>query len=333
MADHPEFWAGNMNPSISDVVEINGAPVDLSTYSAARFKARKVGTRLPLLVDEPVANALGPSGLLQYDWQAADIAAGGILDAALEEDYQALVWWELTKSSRKQDVNEAIITIRAHAPQTLAYAELEELKSTREMTGTNFADEDFRLALVAASRGVDELMGRRFYLDTADQTRYYTAEDVAYLENCPRPCGRRAATTLEIDDLVNLTSIEAAPASDGAFTQTWVLNTDFVLEPRSAASDGRPYTAIRRLSGATFAWPGYVDSIRVTGRFGWPEVPAAIKELTMMIAVRLVTSVRQAPFGVVTLGVEGAVMRASAIARTPEVSFLAAPYMRRRLFA
>lgn len=334
MSDQAEFWAGNLNPSISDIVEIDGVRVDLSTYSAARFKARRVGSKT-LLVDQPVSNTLDATGLVQYDWQNADIASGGILDAALTADYQALVWWELTKNSRKQDVNEATITIRAHAPLALAYVELEEFKQTANLSGTSFADPRVRSALFSAARAVDAECGRRFYLDTADQDRFYTWEPPAgvYWDRWNSlwrgNTGRLADLVLQIDDITSLTTLTSSPNSDANFSDTWTLGTDFVLEPRSAAADGRPYTAIRPLPNGTKRWPTWFESVKVTGKFGWPQVPENVKIATTLLASRLV-KLHDAPFGVAGFGSDGAVVRISR--QIPDFDLLLAPYRRRRLF-
>jgi enamine deaminase RidA (YjgF/YER057c/UK114 family) len=332
---HPEFWAGNLNPSITDIVKVDGVVQDLSTYSAARFKARRVGSKT-LLVDQPVSNVLGVTGLVQYDWQAPDIAANGILDANLAADYQALVWWELTKSGRKQDVNEATITIRAHVPVALAYVELEEFKDTAQLTGTAFADQNIRSAILAASRAVDAETGRRFYLDTVDEDRYYTWEPPSgwywdrYYDQWRGPAGRTFDHTLKIDDLVSLTSLTSSPSSVASFTDTWTLNTDFVLEPRSAPADGRPYTAIRCVPGATLPWPIWPESIKVTGKFGWPAVPENVKIATGLLAARLVKLQREAPFGIAGFGADGVAVR---IGRSiPDWDTLLMGYARRRLF-
>jgi hypothetical protein len=105
-------------------------------------------------------------------------------------------------------------------------------------------------------------------------------------------------------------------------SDTWIEDSDFVLEPRSAPGDGEPYTSLRRLPAASFWWPRWTDAIAVTGKFGWPEVPAAVKELTTLVAARLVRRTREAPFGIVAVGLEGAAVRAASFARDPEYAFL-----------
>ncbi|ORA38701.1 hypothetical protein [Mycobacterium aquaticum] len=69
--------------------------------------------------------------------------------------------------------------------------------------------------------------------------------------------------------------------------------TDFILTPRNAVPNGRPYTGIEFHGGTPFAWYGgypvnhHHSVITVTGEFGWPEVPEPIKLATQIHASRL----------------------------------------------
>lgn len=183
------------------------------------------------------------------------------------------------------------------------------------MASETFADPEITLALTAASRGIDGATRRRFWTDAdALQVRHYTPVSAGWLS---------------VDDLVALTSLKTDTDGDGTFENAWTLNTDFVLEPLNAAADARPWTSVsRHPRGSYREFP--VDlprSVQVTGKFGWDSVPEAIKEATMILASKLLRRVREAPFGVVTVGIdEGVAMR---IARTdPDVRFLIADYTR-----
>lgn len=65
---------------------------------------------------------------------------------------------------------------------------------------------------------------------------------------------------------------------DYSFATALVINTDFVLAPASAplGPSPRPYTELRTVSGGSYASWGY--SVRVTAKFGWPAVPAGIRD-------------------------------------------------------
>jgi hypothetical protein len=181
------------------------------------------------------------------------------------------------------------------------YLTLEELKATRELTGTTFADSDMQLAISAASRGVEGATGRRFWLDASDVTRYYTA---------------RSTSLVSIDDLADPTSVTVGGT-------TWTENTQYAFEPLNALADGRPFNTITALSGA---FPLTVRAIAVTGQFGWLDVPAPVKQAAGILASRLLLRHREAPFGVVLSGIE--VGAAARIAKSdPDVLFLLEPYM------
>ena len=188
------------------------------------------------------------------------------------------------------------------------YATSTELKSTLELTGETYADADVALALTAASRSVDHVAKRRFWLDAnANSVRYYSP---------------RSSALVEIDDLVELTEL-ATGTGDGSFGTVWTENTDFVLEPLNAEADGRPWTVVRPLLGAL---PTARRSVRVTGQFGWADVPEEVKEATMILASRLLRRARDAPFGALNMGFEGVVAR---VTRTdPDVCNLLGPYIR-----
>lgn len=313
MAEHLVFFIGNLNPSITETITNEDGTAHDLTGQTVKFKLRPVGsTSATYTVDAAAVVVSAAAGTVRYDWVAGDVTAIGTTGGMY------LCWWEVTTTAggKKQDMAEAVIEWRAHSSGN-AYVELEQLKSTAELTGHPFADQDALAALAAASRAVDEATGRRFYLDAdAAQVRYYTAN------------GTRR---LLIDDLVTLTTLKVDRGGDGTFEETWTVGTDFVLDPLNAAADARPYESvlIRYYRGLT--WPSGVEKgVEVTGKFGWLTVPAEIKVATTMIAARLLKRMREAPFGVVALGLDGNAVR---ISRTdPDVAQLLAGFDRRAPF-
>lgn len=195
------------------------------------------------------------------------------------------------------------------------YVTSEELKATLELTGESFADDDVQLAITAASRSIDNACNRRFWLDAdATTVRYYATDD---------PC------LVRIDDLVDLNALATDPAGTGAFTDSWTA-MDFVLYPLNAAVDGLPYTSIEIKPLGVFSFPINTRGVRVTGQFGWPTVPDPIKHATSILASKLLRRAREAPFGVVGIGLEGG--SAMRITRNdPDVLTLIGPYMRGRI--
>lgn len=193
------------------------------------------------------------------------------------------------------------------------YASVGEVKQALELQGETFADPDITRALTAASRGLDQLLDRRFYLDTdSAQVRYFTADD----------------GWVEITDLVVLTSMITDDNGDGTFDTTWTQNTDFVLEPLNAAADGEPWTKITPTASGRYTLPCHVRGVKVTGQFGWTAVPAGVKEATIILAARLLKRVREAPFGVVMIGADTAERLAKS---DPDVMFLVGHYDRTKI--
>lgn len=195
------------------------------------------------------------------------------------------------------------------------YVTRAQLKATLSLSGETFADADIDAALTAASRMVDGYCRRRFWADAdANQVRLYT----------PSLPGRVA-----IDDLVTLTALEEDLDLDGVYETPWVLGTDFVLAPANAAADGLPYTqvVVHPAGNRRFGSFRYPNTIRLTGKFGWPAVPGEVVQATSILAGRLLKRAREAPLGVVVIGIEsGAVGRVPSV--DPDVRALLAPYVR-----
>jgi hypothetical protein len=305
VSDQPLFWKGNQDPSITETITSNGLPVDLTGMSV-KFKMRAVNSST-LKVDAAVSNTPDATGVVRYDWSAPDVNTAG----------QFLMWWEVTDTQgHTQDMSEAVIEFRAHTPLTNGYVELEQFKSTAELTGSSFADQDIQNAIVSASRWIDYETSTKFWPDTVDQTRYFTAN---------------GASVLRIDDLISLTTLTTDTDDNGTFDYTWTVNTDFVLEPKNAVQNGFPYNSIRRLRSGAYQWPGYPDGVKIVGKFGWAAPPAPVVTATTMLAARLLKRMREAPFGVAGFDATGATVRISNT--DPDVARMIAPYSRRPLFA
>ncbi len=307
MSETLVFWTGNRNPSITQTITSGGSAVDLTSKSVD-FKMRNVGATAITGGTATIVSAA--AGSVRYDWQAADVLTAG----------QRLVWWQVTSGGRTQDENEALIEFRAHTTATQpGYVELEQFKSAMTLTGTTFSDLECQAAILAASRAIDGATGRRFWLDPADTTRTYTPD---------------SQRRLMIDDLVSVTSVKIDRSSDGVFEETWTQGTHYVLEPFNAAADLRPYESILRRTRAGYLFPaGWEQSVQVIGTFGWPVVPSGIQAATLILASKLVKRIREAPFGIVTVG--GAIDGAAAvrIARhDPDVIPLISEFVRHQPF-
>lgn len=190
------------------------------------------------------------------------------------------------------------------------YVTSAELKATLSLTGETFADADVAVAVEAASRAVDQLCGRHFY-KSVSETRYYTP---------------LSASLVVIDDLADFTTLDTDHDGDGTFEEAWTENTDFVFEPLNAEADGWPRTRIKLHPSSTVGFPvGYPRSVKLVGLFGWDAVPPAVAQATSIVAAQLLKRSREAPFGVVALGIDSA----ARIARfDPQVAMLLDPLRR-----
>jgi hypothetical protein len=198
---------------------------------------------------------------------------------------------------------------------TRLYCTSEELKS-RAAVPDSADDFEVLTAVEAASQLVDDITGRYFWRGT--DTRTYVPESI---------------TRQPIDDLVSVTSLAVDRDGDGTFEETWTLNTDYVLEvtPGKYNPTDRgetwPYTAAVVVTGGklfpyTWMW-SHLNRVQVTGVFGWPSVPAKVKQAALIAAADLF-KLRDAPLGVVGFGEFGAVR----VAANPRVKQLLRRYIR-----
>lgn len=203
--------------------------------------------------------------------------------ACTEAGIWRYVW---TGTGTASDVQRGEWTVQAAAPRL--YATVDELKSRLGLTDTI---DDFELAIVieSSSRAVDQWCDRWFY--RAEETRTYV------------PCNSRYLT---VDDLVEVTSVKTDPAGDGTFETTWS-TSDYQLLPYNASRRGEswPFDEIQAVGSQTFpaGWfsPGRADRVQIVGVFGWPAVPANVKEATLIIAADSFKA-KDAPFGVAGYG-------------------------------
>jgi hypothetical protein len=192
----------------------------------------------------------------------------------------------------------------------MSYATLAEFKSSIGITDTT-DDTPLQSCLDAADQLINNYVDTKVgFGQTASQTRYYTADRFDFVLT---------------DPIVSVSQLATDINGDGTYSQVWTSN-DYVLAPRNAALDSRPYTEIDTspFSNADYNFPvGYLE-VKVTGVFGWPSVPAAVKQAALIQAGAIWSS-RTAPFGVIGSQDLGGVLRMSA-ALHPEARILLEPY-------
>jgi len=196
----------------------------------------------------------------------------------------------------------------------MSYASLSEAKASLGITDST-DDAAIQSCLDAADQLINNYVDTKVGFGvTSSQTRYYTAQRFDFVLT---------------DPIVTVTTLATDINGTGSYSQTWSAN-DYVLAPRNAALDSRPYTEIDTspFSTAQLNFPtGYLE-IKVVGTFGWPSVPAAVKQAALIQTGAIFAS-RTAPFGAVGSESLGGVLRMSA-ALHPEARALLEAYRLRR---
>ena len=194
----------------------------------------------------------------------------------------------------------------------MSYASLSEFKAAVNITDSA-DDSALQSVLDATDTLIDLYCDRKTGFGTATETRYYTAEDYQYVLT---------------DDLVSVTTLQTDDDANGTYETTWTVGTDYVLAPRNAALDGFPYTEI----DTSVTWPRNFPKdvylgVKVVGVFGFPSVPAAVKQAEIIQAGAVWNS-RTAPFGVIGSADLGGILRMSR-ALHPEAALILEPYRKR----
>lgn len=152
------------------------------------------------------------------------------------------------------------------------YAELSMLKLSMKITD-NAWDDLLNQALAGASRGIDTVCGRRFWLDEVATQRTYNPRGRTVCDDS----GER----LLIDDIGDATGLIVETGSG----TSWTATTDHETGPENALTRGRPITSLLRSSSG---WSAAASArVRVTAVWGWPAVPDEIVSACMIQATRL----------------------------------------------
>lgn len=194
----------------------------------------------------------------------------------------------------------------------MSYATLAEFKSAIGITDST-DDTPLQSVLDATDALIDNYTDRKQGFGTATETRYYNADTWQYVL---------------VDDLVSVTSLTTDDNGDGTYPTTWVAGTDYNLAPGNAALDGWPYTELDVSVTYPKNFPkGVYRGVKVTGVFGWPAVPNAVKQAAI-IQASAVWSSRTSPFGIIGSADLGGILRQTR-ALHPEAQVLLDAYRRR----
>jgi hypothetical protein len=192
---------------------------------------------------------------------------------------------------------------------TNGYCTLADLKAALRVQDS-IDDSLLELAIESASREIDGYCERVFYSTTG--TRVYAPTNIY---------------TVTTDDIISVTTLKSS--SDGVtYDITWA-TSDYQLEPLNGVAGGlsTPYTRIR--ATGNYLMPSFSVGtfyelealIQVVGVFGWSAVPAAIRQATVILAMRLFKRL-DAPLGMISNDLGS--MRVGRF--DPDVEALAAPF-------
>ena len=154
---------------------------------------------------------------------------------------------------------------------TNGYATLAEAKAYLSISDS-IDDTMLESMVEAASRSIDNIAGRRFYLDASASARLYRGTN-PYI--------------LTVDDFGSTTGLALAldTGGDGTYETTLTYNVDYVVEPFNAVAMGKPYTQITLVGGQLLPWllPNLRPSVQLTAKWGFPTVPDDIIQACLIL--------------------------------------------------
>lgn len=196
---------------------------------------------------------------------------------------------------------------------TTVYTTLSDVKNGLQIEDI-LDDTAIEAAILTASRQIDEYCQRFFYQEGTVQNpsvRYYTAYN---------------PWTLETDDIVQITELATDTGFDTPlqYQEVWNLNSDVMFEPVNNPKQGFPYTRIMAVGSYVFPY-FFPQTVKISGIFGFPEVPYAVELACKIQASRLFVR-KQSPFGIAGSVELGTVRLNSRL--DPDVEMLLKPFRR-----
>lgn len=168
---------------------------------------------------------------------------------------------------------------------TDAYASATEYRTGISPHKTDTTDDaEILNDLVAITRYIEKRLDRFFGKDAAAVARSYYPPYTGYInaeaENPWRYARGGRTLWLDGDDLVSVTGVMTDENGDGTVDTAWTVNVDYQLWPLNAAlgPEPKPYKMlyIPTWPNSRLRWPpGRL--VTVTGVWGWPAIPAAVK--------------------------------------------------------
>jgi len=199
--------------------------------------------------------------------------APNIYDAAFTLTSAGLWAWRWDVTGLVVDVDRGQVTALDPAPPT--YASLALLKSALGISATDTTKDDLLVqALFASARSIEQYCdGRRFYLDATASARTYSTRRVV----CTSTAGV-VEERLDVDDIgTSSITVEVGDGTTWTATPVGLVTANDALARQQAITGlittGRLWSANRK--------------VRVTTRWGWPEIPSAASQANLLQATRL----------------------------------------------
>jgi hypothetical protein len=194
---------------------------------------------------------------------------------------------------------------------TNGYATLSDVKQALRIED-ELDDPLLELSIESASRLIDGYT-QRFFYSAGTATKIFRPAD---------------SFRTEINDLQQLDELKTS-SNGSTFNVTWSAS-DYQLEPLNEQAGGIQSPATRILAVGSLLFPlwdprdpdAYEATVQVTGVWGWSAVPTAIKQATIIMAIRQFKRY-DSPLGVAGFGDLGA-MRVSSI--DPDMEALVLPF-------
>jgi hypothetical protein len=199
------------------------------------------------------------------EWQAEWVGTGAATDTEM-------VSWTVFET----DVGKLYVTVQA-------------LKSRLGIANTA-DDYELHAACFSVSRMIEQWCDRHFWKTASTEARTFV------------PDGFYSLVLPEFSEIVSVTSLQTDSSGDGVFETTWS-TSDYQLWPPNptAGPETRPYTEIRAIATNVFPilFPGVIgrdDRVKITGVFGWPQVPWGVRQAALILAAEAYKA-KDAPFG------------------------------------
>lgn len=176
------------------------------------------------------------------------------------------------------------------------YCGIDELKS-RLSLADNASNYEMTWAIQAATNWITEYCAQHFY--QVSESRTYAPDNI---------------WLLNIDPLVSASALALDYSGSGNFDTSWTQGVNYQLRlghelyNKNYRGVPRPYTQVQVLLGSPnapsggqffpYIWPfTHLDRVKVTGVWGWPQVPPAVSQACVMLAAEYF-KLKDATFGV-----------------------------------